>query len=97
MLAAWKEVLVTTDIVGSLFQCEASALLAYGAGGENLALQQGRVMGLAVPIVLDPIHPRNRNRLRWLINLLSHTRSLRGTTEILARLRPAVLKFEGSY
>jgi hypothetical protein len=45
-------------------------------------------MRLAVTIVVDSVYPRNRNPLRWLINLLSHTSPTLRSVRIVARGRP---------
>src|SRR5689334_1398720 len=52
---------------------ETDTIGAESAGREHLPLSQGRLMGIAVAIMLNPIYPRNRNRFRWLVSLLSHS------------------------
>jgi hypothetical protein len=40
-----------------LFQRKAHMMGAGGAGGENLALEQGGFVGFAMAVVLDPVDP----------------------------------------
>ena len=70
--ATGGEILVTSGGVSPVFQREAHMLIACGARREGLPFQQGSVVGLPVAAVLDLVNARNRNRLRWPVDMLSH-------------------------
>jgi hypothetical protein len=71
-------------------------LIAGGASWKSLPFQQGGIVRFSVAMVLDPIDAGDRNRFRWLVNVLSHKPSKRGTMKIVTLRRGAVQEIEGS-
>ncbi len=57
----------------------ADLLLADMAGGKDLACQQSRVVGHPMILMVNLVYPRYRNRLQWLVHVLSHKFARRGT------------------
>jgi hypothetical protein len=90
------EILVTADVTGALLEQKAHFTSANAASWKNFPAQERGLVGVPVSTMFDPVHARDRNRLQWPVNLLSHTRAQRGTLRIVTRLPAAVREFEGS-